>query len=98
MPILRTVLEWEPDLFVYLGDNIYGDTRDMQLLEAKSAKLGAKKDFQTLRAAIPTIATSDDHDFGDIDWSGNPSVQLRIHDMTGRGRVRKSVRLNELQF
>ena len=67
MPILRTVLEWEPDLFVYLGDIIYGDTRDMQLLEAKYAKLGAKKDFQALRAAIPTIATWDDHDYGDND-------------------------------
>lgn len=31
LPILRTVPEWEPDLFVYLGDNIDGDTRDMRL-------------------------------------------------------------------
>lgn len=67
MPILRTVLEWEPDLFIYLGDNIYGDTRDMRLLEAKYAKLGAKKDFQALRATTPTIATWDDHDYGDND-------------------------------
>ena len=67
LPILRTVLEWEPDLFIYLGDNIYGDTRDMKLLEAKYAKLGAKKDFQNLRAAVPTIATWDDHDYGDND-------------------------------
>ncbi len=67
LPILRTVLEWEPDVFVYLGDNIYGDTRDMKLLEAKYAKLAAKKDFQNLRAAVPTIATWDDHDYGDND-------------------------------
>ena len=67
MPILRTVLEWEPDLFIYLGDNIYGDTRDMRLLEAKYAKLGAKKDFLALRATTPTVATWDDHDYGDND-------------------------------
>jgi len=67
LPILRTVLEWEPELFIYLGDNIYGDTRDMKLLEAKYAKLGAKKDFQNLRTKIPTIATWDDHDYGDND-------------------------------
>jgi len=66
-PILRTVLEWEPELFIYLGDNIYGDTKDMRLLEAKYAKLAAKKDFQNLRAAMPTIATWDDHDYGDND-------------------------------
>lgn len=67
LPILRTVLEWEPDLFVYLGDNIYGDTRDMKVLEAKYAKFGAKKEFQALRAAMPTVATWDDHDYGDND-------------------------------
>lgn len=66
-PILRTVLEWEPELFIYLGDNIYGDTRDMKLLEAKYAKLAAKKEFQALRAATPTIATWDDHDYGEND-------------------------------
>ncbi|MDA1232166.1 MAG: hypothetical protein O2856_15435, partial [Planctomycetota bacterium] len=51
LPILKTVVEWEPDLFIYLGDNIYGDTRDMKLLEAKYAQLGAKMEFQALRAA-----------------------------------------------
>lgn len=67
LPILKTVVEWEPDLFIYLGDNIYGDTRDMKLLEAKYAQLGAKKEFQALRATVPTIATWDDHDYGDND-------------------------------
>jgi alkaline phosphatase D len=66
-PILRTVIEWEPDLFIYLGDNIYGDTDDMQVLAAKYAKLGAKKEFQALRAAMPVIATWDDHDYGSND-------------------------------
>lgn len=67
LPILRTVLEWEPELFIYLGDNIYGDTNDMKLLESKYAKLGAKKEFQALRAAVPVIATWDDHDYGEND-------------------------------
>ena len=67
MPILRTVLEWNPDLFVYLGDNIYGDTSDMKLLQAKYGKLAANKDFQALRSAVPTIATWDDHDYGEND-------------------------------
>jgi hypothetical protein len=43
-------------------------------------------------------ACSDFH-FGmlDINWSGNPSITFRIHDMTGRARVRKSVKLSELK-
>jgi alkaline phosphatase D len=64
LPILRTVLEWEPELFIYLGDNIYGDTNDMAVLETKYAKMGAKKDFAALRANVPAIATWDDHDYG----------------------------------
>lgn len=67
LPILRTVLEWEPQLFIYLGDNIYGDTRDMQILEGKYAKLSGNKDFRNLRAAMPVIATWDDHDYGEND-------------------------------
>ena len=66
-PILRTIVEWEPELFIYLGDNIYGDTRDMSVLEERYAKLGAKDEFQALRAAVPTVATWDDHDYGEND-------------------------------
>lgn len=67
VPILRTVIEWSPDLFIYLGDNIYGDTSDMQLLASKYATLGAKRDFIALRSSVPTIATWDDHDYGEND-------------------------------
>ncbi|HLF10349.1 MAG TPA: alkaline phosphatase family protein, partial [Gammaproteobacteria bacterium] len=28
-PIWETVLDARPELFIFLGDNIYGDTRDM---------------------------------------------------------------------
>jgi alkaline phosphatase D len=42
-----------------------------------------------------------DHHFGmiEIDWkSDDPRVSLRVHDITGRARVRKVVRLSELAF
>jgi alkaline phosphatase D len=67
MPVLRTVIEWEPDLFVYLGDNIYGDTEDMTELKAEYEKLAANRDFQNLRSKVPLIATWDDHDYGEND-------------------------------
>jgi len=49
-PILETVLTKGPELFIYLGDNIYGDTRDMNLLENKYGLLAAKNEFQNLRS------------------------------------------------
>lgn len=66
-PIWDAVLAAQPDLFVFLGDNIYGDTRDMNELRAKYAQLAAKPGFQKLRATTPTIAIWDDHDFGEDD-------------------------------
>lgn len=63
-PILRHVVARQPDLFIYLGDNIYGDTEDMQVLQAKYQMLADKPEFQTLRAAMPTLAVWDDHDYG----------------------------------
>ncbi|MGY8771404.1 MAG: alkaline phosphatase D family protein [Pirellulales bacterium] len=64
MPILSNVVADKPDLFIFLGDNIYGDTEDMQVLKDKYAKLGANPDFVKLRKTTPILATWDDHDYG----------------------------------
>ncbi len=66
-PILSTVLIKEPDLFIYLGDNIYADTRDLEVFRAKYEMLAAKREFQELRSNCMILATWDDHDFGDND-------------------------------
>ena len=63
-PVLDTVVTQEPDLFIYLGDNIYGDTKDMNILSQKYKKLGSKKEFQNLRAKTTVLSTWDDHDYG----------------------------------
>lgn len=63
-PILNTIVSKAPDLFIYLGDNIYGDTKDMKVLQAKYDTLGRKPEFQKLRAAVPVLSIWDDHDFG----------------------------------
>lgn len=63
-PIWDAVLAHRPDLFVFLGDNIYGDTQDPAVLRAKYAQLAAKEGFQRLRASTEVIATWDDHDYG----------------------------------
>ncbi|MCH2023003.1 MAG: alkaline phosphatase family protein [Saprospiraceae bacterium] len=65
--ILNTVLQYKPDLFIYLGDNIYGDTRDMDVLRSKYEKLGKKPEFKRLRYSTRILAVWDDHDFGEND-------------------------------
>ena len=67
MPIFDTINKEQGDLFIFLGDNIYGDTNDMAVLANKYQKLGAKPGFKTLKANTPIIAMWDDHDFGQND-------------------------------
>jgi alkaline phosphatase D len=63
-PILDSIVLEKPDLFIYLGDNIYGDTKNMKKLQKKYNKLSAKPEFQRLKQATSIIATWDDHDYG----------------------------------
>ncbi len=63
-PMLDRAIEQNPDVFMYLGDNIYGDTYDMDKLASKYAKLQSKPEFQRLWEATDVHATWDDHDYG----------------------------------
>ncbi|HIA46675.1 MAG TPA: alkaline phosphatase family protein [Candidatus Hydrogenedentes bacterium] len=63
-PLLDVAAAGKPDLFIYLGDNIYGDTNDMSVLREKYDVLAARPEFQRLRKSTKIIATWDDHDFG----------------------------------
>ncbi len=63
-PIWDAIVAGKPDMFLLLGDNIYGDTNDMQLLRKKYRQLEEQPGFAKLRAACPVLATWDDHDFG----------------------------------
>lgn len=66
-PIWRPILAQRPDLFIFLGDNIYGDTREPEVLAAKYRQLAAQPGFQRLRGETPILATWDDHDYGEND-------------------------------
>jgi alkaline phosphatase D len=66
-PLLDSARLRQPDLFIYLGDNIYGDTRDMTKLRSKYAVLSSKPEFQRLWNSTRILATWDDHDYGEND-------------------------------
>ena len=57
----------DPELFVFLGDNVYGDTRDMKKLQQTYDILGAETGFQQLREMAELRAVWDDHDYGEND-------------------------------
>ena len=63
-PIWNAVAATQPELILLLGDNIYGDTEDMDVMRAKYAKFAAMPGFKALRETVPILATWDDHDLG----------------------------------
>jgi alkaline phosphatase D len=71
-PIWDAVLAAKPELFVFLGDNVYADTPDdPDFIKAQYDKLAAIPGFRKLRKTTPVVATWDDHDFGEDDAGGD---------------------------
>jgi alkaline phosphatase D len=69
--IWDAVIAAQPDLFIYLGDAIYADTDGTtawvvseKQLQGEWNRLADKPEFQAARAAIPFMATWDNHDYG----------------------------------
>lgn len=63
-PIFQRMIEAEPELLIFLGDNIYADTSDMREMRRKYGVLSSLPGFEQLRRRCPILATWDDHDYG----------------------------------
>lgn len=66
-PLWTPIRQHDPDLWIWLGDNIYGDTDNMTVLEAKYEEQQANPGYQQLASTTPIIGTWDDHDYGEND-------------------------------
>ncbi len=66
-PIWDAVIDTKPQHFVFLGDNIYADTEDMEVMTQKYALLAKQPGYIKLKATCPIHATWDDHDYGGND-------------------------------
>jgi len=66
-PIFEAIAASKPQLFIWLGDNIYGDSNDPAVLKQKWNSLSQHNDVKPNLNNIPQIATWDDHDYGKND-------------------------------
>lgn len=62
--IWDVVARRSPDLFFWLGDNIYGDSPSPEVLADEYQRQRDVKSFVPVGARIPQLAIWDDHDFG----------------------------------
>ena len=75
MNIWNSIKAEEPDLFLYIGDNVY-QIEEKNLPELKELRdaynqLAINPEFKRLRSSVPILTTWDDHDFGLDDAGGD---------------------------
>ena len=73
--IFNPMYEEHPDLFLMIGDNIYGDTNDIQVLRAKYAKQFSHPEVKKFVTTYPIMAVWDDHDYGENDGDTKYSIK-----------------------
>jgi alkaline phosphatase D len=66
-PVLSSIIAAKPDLFIFLGDNVYADTGNRMVLTRRYRELGDSPLFRELLRVCPVMAVWDDHDYGKND-------------------------------
>jgi alkaline phosphatase D len=66
-PLWDPIVKSEPQLWIWLGDIVYGDTTQMEELAAKYQAQREVPGYVLLRSKVPVVGTWDDHDYGTND-------------------------------
>lgn len=60
----KDILKEEADIWIWLGDNIYGDSEDPAVLRDKYRIQKSHPDYQSMIQTMDIMGTWDDHDYG----------------------------------
>jgi alkaline phosphatase D len=63
-PLWKPICESRPDLWIWLGDNVYGSVDNLTEFAGKYRNAKSKEGYQELLKTCPVIGTWDDNDFG----------------------------------
>lgn len=90
------IVQQNPNLWMWIGDNVYADTHNMDSLRRDYAVQKSHPDYQRLIKLAPVIGTWDDHDYGANDGGKFYSKKdeskeelLRFLDVPADAEVRK---------
>lgn len=83
-PVFEAIAGLEPDLFLWLGDNIYADSDTEAAFTDIYARQRSVTALQPLLRSVPQLATWDDHDFGYNDSDGANPVKAMTHRLFDR--------------
>jgi len=83
-PLWKPIIQNNPDVFVWGGDNVYTDTDDMLKMKADYDSVWAQPDYQKLASITRITGTWDDHDYGKNDagkeWHVKKEAQQEFLD------------------
>lgn len=63
-PIFEAIANARPDVFVWMGDIVYADTKRPKTMERKYREQAERPGYAALKAATAVTGTWDDHDYG----------------------------------
>jgi alkaline phosphatase D len=86
-PLWQSIVDLQPDLFIWGGDNVYADTDDMAKMKADYEKVRKHPVYSQLAAKTPITGTWDDHDYGKNDagaeWEKKEEAKTILLDFLG---------------
>ena len=78
-PVWEAINDTKPQLFIFMGDNVYVDSADPAKLKESYEIFAAVPGVADLRESTPILATWDDHDYGKNDvgaeWEGKEAAK-----------------------
>lgn len=84
VPIWSAVNEARPDVWIWLGDNVYADTADPSVFAEAYGKVKSNSEYAVLRGRCRVLGIWDDHDFGlnngGRDWAGKEVAKTALLD------------------
>ncbi len=78
-PIWPSILAQDPQLFLFLGDNIYADTYDINVMREKYAR--QTDNYAAIRNQCDVLAIWDDHDYGQNDAGSEYPLKEASRDL-----------------
>ena len=83
-PIWKSILREKSDIFIFMGDNVYGDNKNnsgLDLLKKAYEKQKIKIPFKKLKETNEIFSIWDDHDYGKNDGGGEYIYKNEAKDL-----------------
>lgn len=96
-PIWKAILAQEPELFIFMGNNIFANEVSQKQIGEQYTKLDKIPEYREIRTKVPFLAIWDDLDYGLASGGGHNPVkeQARKEFLNYWAYVKDSISLNQ---